>query len=83
MLLWLAKRDDLKIDFECPAGFPWIKEKVVGKTRFEICKECEKATHEGFGCVLWKKCCFGAWRNKLTSVCPDTPPRWGKIEREI
>ena len=43
---------------------------ILAKQRFEICKTCENTTDDGFGCKLYKKCCFGKYRAKPESKCP-------------
>jgi len=40
------------------------------KQRFEICKQCEHSHNAGFGCELYKCCCFGKYRAKPESKCP-------------
>ena len=63
---------------------PLIPEKIenlrISKNRFEICKTCEKSLEGGFGCKLYKKCCFGKFRTKPESKCPDNPPKWDIIK---
>jgi len=41
------------------------------RKRFEICKACDQAENEGFKCALHKGCCFGRWRSKPESKCPQ------------
>lgn len=55
-----------------------VKDEPVteSKRRFAICKKCSSSLDNAFKCKLFKKCCFGRWRAKLSSKCPDTPPKW-------
>ena len=50
------------------------------KERWELCKKCPHTKHGGDGCTIRNKCCFGSWRAKPASFCPDEPSRWGRIE---
>ena len=74
------------IDFKCPEDIPIgavVKENPIKKSnastinteiskqRYEICKQCEHSTQEGFGCEFYKRCCFGRWRANKESKCPE------------
>tara|TARA_Y100000310_G_scaffold199460_1_gene199425 strand:+ start:111 stop:539 length:429 start_codon:yes stop_codon:yes gene_type:complete len=50
------------------------------KTRRSICEKCPHTKFNGDKCTLRNKCCFGSWRAKPASVCPDNPPRWKNIQ---
>lgn len=41
------------------------------KGRMRICRGCEHSTRGGWGCEFHKGCCFGKWRAKPESVCPE------------
>ena len=41
----------------------------LSKTRFAICKTCNKSGEQGHVCALHKSCCFGQWRSKPESKC--------------
>ena len=79
---WDAKiESEVKPMLKKPSGSPvtlvQIKKNVeLSKQRFEICKTCEHATENGHKCALHKGCCFGSWRSRPTSQCPDSPPKW-------
>jgi hypothetical protein len=47
---------------------------TIAKTRYEICKTCNKSSESGFKCALHKGCCFGDWRAIPANKCPEG--RW-------
>ena len=51
----------------------------LSKKRFEICKNCDQSTDQGFGCRLHKSCCFGRWRSNPKNKCYAIPPKWEAI----
>jgi len=57
-------------------AIPQLEQSELSKQRFEICKVCEHATENGFGCELHKGCCFGGWRSRPESQCYADPPKW-------
>lgn len=44
--------------------------------RFAICKTCEHSRDDAFACALYHACCFGRWRARPESQCPDNPRKW-------
>ena len=41
------------------------------KQRYEICKLCSRSPDSGLTCAIYKSCCFGKWRTKPESKCPE------------
>ena len=41
------------------------------KRRFELCRACAQSRDAGFGCAHHKGCCFGQWRSRPESKCPE------------
>ena len=39
--------------------------------RFDICKACEHSRDNAFACALHPGCCFGKFRGKAASRCPE------------
>lgn len=63
-----------------PVVAPVSPEQVaVSKERFEVCKACPDSLDYGFGCRLYKSCCFGKWRSNPKNQCPATSPKWGPV----
>ena len=42
----------------------------LAKVRFDVCKFCSDALQEGFGCRLFRGCCFGRSRTDPLFHCP-------------
>ena len=79
------------VDWVCPAGLalghsqgppatptpPQSEElAALSQLRWAVCRECEHSCEGGYKCAKHTGCCFGKWRAKSESQCPDDPPRW-------
>lgn len=68
--LWLADDDyaALRVRYGGEAARPIIP---LARSRFAVCKTCDKSKDNTFGCVHYVDCCFGQWRSQPESKCPE------------
>ena len=69
-VLWLEDAAYAALRARFSPGAPPVAA-PVGAARFAVCKSCESSRDQGFGCIHHKSCCFGAWRSRPESVCPE------------